>query len=179
MPFVHKDSCVQRFAGSVFFPVDITCMVVQWVYCISGHRFFRGQRVMIPLMDWLTAYQDAPPDAQLKTMNIPQGHEDVWDGAVIVGLETIFSRPPLVNMFSGFQLDLKMSDLPGWHMAQCKSVNEITTAVDFSLPGIARDSHVLIGARKPCEAELLVAAIGRLDVVTTPGWNCHHNDVHW
>jgi len=140
--------------------------------------------VMIPLMDWLTAFQDAPPDAKVPDMNIPQSHQDIWDGAVkFFGLESLFSQPPVARMFSGVQKNLKMSDLPGWRVALCKPANEITTVADFNLPGIAEDSHLLIGATKADEDELLVAAIGRhdfiRDVITKRGWNKHHNDVYW
>jgi len=58
--------------------------------------------LMIPLMDWLTTNQDASPDEQAPTLNIPPSHEDVWDGAlsVSIGLESLFSRPPAAKMFN-------------------------------------------------------------------------------
>jgi len=140
--------------------------------------------VMIPLMDWLTAFQDAPPDAEAPAMNIPPGQQDVWNGAVkFFGLESMFSQPFVAKMFTGVQKQLKISDLAGWRVALCKPANEITTVADFNLPGIAEDSHVLIGAKKLDEDELLVAAIGRRDfirdVITNSGWDQHHNEVYW
>jgi len=105
--------------------------------------------VMIPLMDWLTAFQDAPPDAKAAIINIPPSFQDVWDGAVkFFGLESLFSRPPVAQMFSGIKNNLKISDLPGWRVALCKPANEITSMADFELPGIAQDSQLLIGAKK-------------------------------
>jgi len=136
--------------------------------------------VMIPLMDRLTALQDVPADAQAPTMNIPQSHHDMWDGAVkFFGLDSLFYQPPVAKLFSGVQQNLKMSDIPGWRVALCKPANLTTTVDDFNLPGVAQDAHVLIGAKKPGKDELLVAAIGRRDVITTRGWSQHHNDVYW
>jgi len=140
--------------------------------------------VMIPLMDWLTAFQDAPPDGKMPDMKVLPGHQDIWDGAVkFFGLESLFSPPRAARMFSGVKKRIKMSDLPGWRVALCKLANEIITVADFNLPGIAEDSHLLIGAKKTDEDELLVAAIGRRDfireVIATRGWNQHHNDVYW
>jgi len=140
--------------------------------------------VMLPLMDWLTAFQDAPPDGKVPEMNVPPGHQDVWDGAVkFFGLESLFSPPCVARMFSGVQRNLKMSDLPGWRVALCKPANDITTVADFNLPGIAEESHVLIGAKRTDEDKLFVAAIGRRDfireVIATRCWNQHHNDVYW
>jgi len=136
--------------------------------------------VVIPLMDWLTACQDTPHDEKAPTMNIPQSHKDLWDGVVIFfWLESLFSRPPVAKLFSGVQTNLKMSDLPGWRVALCKPPSEISATADFSLPGITQDSHVLIGAKELGEDGLFVAAIGRLDIITTPGDDHHHHDVYW
>jgi len=137
--------------------------------------------VMIPLMDCLTAFQDAPPDAKAPNINLPHGLQDLWDGAVkFFGLESLFFRPPVAQMFSGVKNNLKISDLPGWRVALCKPANEITTMADFNLPGMAQDSQMLTGAKKPGEDELLLAAIGRRDVITTANsWNQHHNNVCW
>jgi len=82
-------------------------------------------------------------------------------------------------MFNGVQANLKIGELPGWRVALCKPANEITTMADFDLPGIAQDSHLLIGAKKPGEDELLVAAIGRRDIISSRGWDRHHNNVYW
>jgi len=136
--------------------------------------------VMIPLLDRLTALKDVPADAQAPTMNIPKSHQDMWDGAVkFFGLDSLFYQPPVAKNFSGVQQNLKMSDLPGWRVALCKPANLITTVDDFNLPGFAQDSHVLIGAKKPGKDELLVAAIGRRDIITTRGWGHHYNSVYW
>jgi len=136
--------------------------------------------VMIPLMDWLTAFQDAPPDARAPNINLPDGLQDLWDGAVkFFGLESLFAKPPVAKMFSGVQKHLKMADLPGWRVALCRPANEIISMADFDLPGIAQDSHLLIGAKKPGEDELLVAAIGRRDIISSHGWDRHHNNVYW
>jgi len=134
--------------------------------------------VMMPLMDWLTAYQDVLPEAQLPTVDIPTGLENMWDVVVkFFGLESVLSSP---KIFRGVQQNLPISDLKGWRMALCKPATELTTMADFSLPMISQDTPVLVGAKHPGKDELLVAAIGRLDAVAMPGKCEHqHNDVYW
>jgi len=134
--------------------------------------------VMMPLMDWLTVYQGALPEAQLPTVDIPKGFENMWDGVVkFFGLQTVLSSP---KFFSGVQQNLPLSDLKGWRMALCKPATELTTMADFNLPMVSQDSPVLVGAKHPGKDELLVAAIGRLDAVATPSKCEHqHNAVYW
>jgi len=65
-------------------------------------------------------------------------------------------------------------------MAVHKRSKEPITLGDFSLTGISRESPVLVGAKQPGTDLLIVAAIGRLDVITTPGtFNRKHNNVYW
>jgi len=134
--------------------------------------------VMMPLMDWLTTYQDVLPEAQLPTVDIPKGLENMWEGVVnFFGLESVLSSP---TNFSGVQQNLPISDLKGWRMALCKPAKELTTMADFSLPMISQDTPVLIGAKHPGKDELIVAAIGRLDAIAMPGTCEHqHNNVYW
>jgi len=136
--------------------------------------------VMVPLMDWLTACQDAPTEAQCPHVDIPTCQQTIWDGVVkFFGLESV-PAPPSLQMFNGVKRNLKISDLEGWHLALCKHCTELTTMADFSLPGISHDSPVLVGAKKPSEDRLLVAAIGRLDVIASQdNQDRHHNNVYW
>jgi len=136
--------------------------------------------VMMPLMDWLTACQEVPPEAQFPTVDIPKGQESMWDGVVkFLGLQSVLP-PPSLKMFSGVQRNIKLGDLEGWVLALCKHCTELTTMGDFSLPGISWDSPVLVGAKKPDEDTLLLAAIGRHDVIATQSNpDRHHNGVFW
>jgi len=133
---------------------------------------------MMPLMDWLTACQDSPPQTQFPTIDIPKGQEHMWDGVVkFFGLETFREQP---RMFSGVQTNLKINDLKGWRVALCKDGTEITPMADFNVPEISQYSAVLVGAKKPVEDELLLAAIGRFDAIATDGNRNHqHNEVYW
>jgi len=137
--------------------------------------------VMVPLMDWLTGRQDVPADAHFPDVKVPEGMENIWDGAVnFFGLQSVLSPSSPLKMFNGVQANLKLSDLSGWQMVLCKPAHGAMTMTDFSVPGVAQDSVVLIGAKKPNEDELLLAAIGRLDVIATPGKvDCYHNGVYW
>jgi len=134
--------------------------------------------VMVPLMDWLTACQDMPLETKFPAIEIPNGLEIIWDGVVkFFGLESVLCPP---KVFSGVQQNLKITDLKGWRMAVCKHCTEMTTMADFKLPGVSPDSEVLVGAKKLGKDELILAAIGRLDVIATPGNdNRHHNNVYW
>jgi len=130
---------------------------------------------MVPLMDWLTGRQDVPADAQFPDVNVPVGMANVWDGAVnFFGLQSVLSPLPQLKMFSGVQTNLKFSDLSGWQMVLCKS-DEAMTMADFNVPGVPKDSVVLMGAKRPNEDELLLAAICRLDVIATLGNLDHHH----
>jgi len=60
----------------------------------DGNVYFNyPPAVMMPLMDWLTVLQDLAPDAELPTINIPEGYGTVWDGAVkFFGLESVMDQ---------------------------------------------------------------------------------------
>jgi len=137
--------------------------------------------VMMPLVDWLTVCLDAPPRATPPDIIIPKEYRDMWDGVVkFFGLESLV-QPPFA-VFSGIKTNLKISELQDWDMAFCKPYYHSTTLADFELPGIARDSVVLMGAKKADTDELIVAAIGRLDIITaekTSNSTQLHNGVHW
>jgi len=134
--------------------------------------------VMMPLMDWLTACQDVPPEEKLPAINTPMGYENIWKGAIkFFGLEAAVC-PPV--MFSGVMNNVKINALKGWDIALCKHCTENPTLADFKLPGISQDSAVLVGAKKAGTDELIVAAIGRLDVIAKAGnFNLQHNGVYW
>jgi len=83
-------------------------------------------------------------------------------------------------MFDGVQTNLEFSDLSGWRMVLCKPAHEAMTMAEFSVPEVAQDSMVLIGAKRPNEDELFLAAIGRLDVTAKPNnFDRHDNGVYW
>jgi len=127
-------------------------------------------------MDWLTDRQGAPADAHVPDVKVPLGMENVWDGAVnFFGLQSVLSPSPQLEMFSGVKTNLKFSDLSGWRMELCKPAHEATSMADFNVPGVPKDSVVLMGAKRPNEDELLLAAICRLDVIATLGNLDHHH----
>jgi len=137
--------------------------------------------VMMPLMDWLTVCQDLPPEIKPPAIDIPQGQKRMWDGTLkLFGLEPIACPASAPSVFSGLGTRIPIRALRGWTMAVRKRSKEPITWEDFSLTGISRDSLVLVGAKQPGTDELIMAAIGRLDVITTPGTrNRKHNKVYW
>lgn len=97
-----------------------------------------------------------------------------------VGLEAVVGPEPVP--FSGIKRNPGMNDLKSWEAAFCEPYGHISRMEDFQLPGVARDSAVLVGARKFGASELLLAAIGKLDVIvakTTLNSTKLHNGVHW
>jgi len=141
--------------------------------------------VMVPLMDWLTVYRDLPPEAQLPDIFIPAEYKStwdksVWDGAVkCFGLESQIPPPPAE--FSGVKMHVDISELEGWEVAFCQPYfSHPTTSSDFQLPGVSSDSPALIATRRKGEETLLVAAIGRLDIITaTSNDGTLHNGTYW
>jgi len=116
-----------------------------------------------------------------RDVTIPSEYKEMWQGALkFFGLEAAVG--PKAIMFTGIKTNLKMSDLQGWEVAFCKPYSHPTSMEDFQLPGVAGDSAVLVGARKTGADELLLAAIGRLDVITAKTDNNStqlHNGIFW
>jgi len=140
-------------------------------------------QVMLPLVDWLTAHLDLAPGEKHRDVGIPSEYTDIWEGALkFFGLKAVVCPEPLPMMFSGIKTNLKMSDLEGWEVAFCKPYVHKSSMEDFQLPGIAGDSAVLVGVRKAGADELLLAAIGRLYVITADkplDSTKFHNGVYW
>jgi len=138
-------------------------------------------QVMLPLVDWLTTNLVLPPEAKHNVIDIPSEHKGMWEGVLkFFGVKEAVCLPG--TMFSGIKTNLKMSDLEGWEDAFCEPYSHKTTLEDFQMPGIPGDSAVLVGAKKAGADELLLAAIGRLDVITAEKLQNHtklHNGVYW
>jgi len=138
--------------------------------------------VMMPIMDRLTLCRDWPPEKQLPSIAVPRGYEGIWDSAVnFFGLESLVQ--PSTTAFSGIKANVKITKLKGWAVAWCKPVSENVTWADFQLPQVPPESLALIGMKRRGEDELTVAAIGRLDIVTSrrnfEGARIFHNGLHW
>jgi len=148
-------------------------------------------QVMVPLMDWLTVSLDLAPGTKHHDVDIPSEYMTMWQGTLkFFGLENVVNPESMMPesmklqpmMFSGIKTNLKMSDLRGWEVAFCKPYSYKTSMKDFQLPGVAGDSPVLVGARKTGADTLLVAAIGRLDVIRAEkplNSTKLHNGVFW
>jgi len=147
----------------------------------SGNVFLSyPPQVMLPLMDWLTTNLVLPPGAKRSKIDMPSEYMDMW-GSVLefFGLEKVV-YPPMV--FSGIKTNFKMSNLAGWEVVVCKPYSDETSLEDFQLPGVPEDSAVLVRARKAGADELLLAAMGRLDVITAnKALNATqlHNGAYW
>jgi len=152
----------------------------QFEYDKDGNVFVdHPASVMMPLMGWLTASRDWPPDAQFPDTAIPTCIEGLWASTTkFAGLESLVHPQPI--MFSNVRGDLKISELKGWVVALCKPWHQATTSADFRLPGVSHDSAALIGVRLTGSDELTTAAIGRLDIITSErNSNRHHNGIYW
>jgi len=177
-----KRSLLFQIEGSTMATMFSGCYEDQLILDKAGNVFLDfPSSVMLPLIDWLTACHGLPPGTRRPTIAIAAGCEDLWCTVVkFFGLESIVQSPPV--MFSGIKANFKVSELHGWNIAFCKPYSHKTSLEDFQLPDVAEDSAVLVGARRASTDEMIVAAIGRLDVivnhkmkhVTQP-----HNGVHW
>jgi len=143
-------------------------------------------QVMLPLVDWLTAHLDLAPEEKHRDVEISFEYKDMWQGALrFFSLEEAVHPGPLNPepiMFRGIKTNVKISDLEGWEVAFSRPYAHESRMEDFQLPGVPGDSAVLVGAKKAGADELLLAAIGRLDVITAEKRKNHtklHNGVYW
>jgi len=138
--------------------------------------------VVLPLFDWLITNLVVPPGAKQNEIDIPFEYKGMWEGVLkFFGVDNAMHLP--ATMLSGIKTNFKMSDLGGLGSGTLQAIYaHKTTLEDFQLPRAAGDSAVLVCARQMGADELLLAAIGRLDVIRgKKALNSTklHNGVHW
>lgn len=130
--------------------------------------------VMVPLIDFLRLYRDAPKDVQLPSPPDIEAWVAMLD---FFGLKDIFQP---TTTFSGIRTNVPINSLRGWTQFFCKPYSHPTTLADFVPP--VQGNALLMGARKAGSDVLAVAAMGHSDVITSSrqyATTKEHNGVYW